>query len=143
MQSIEDMLADVREKQLATSELDAPSLRACIEACLECQAVCSLCADACLHEQKVAELRRCIGLNLDCAELCASTGRLLSRSEPGDLTALRALLEACASICSSCAVECRKHADAHHHCGVCAAACEECARACQNVLETLFEGPSA
>jgi hypothetical protein len=143
MQSIEDMLADVREKQLDPSELDTDALKVCIEACLQCQTVCSFCADACLHEQKVAELRRCIRLNLDCADLCATTVRLLSHAEPGDLTSLRALLEACASICSSCASECRKHADAHHHCGVCAAACEECARACQNVLETLFEGPSA
>lgn len=142
MQSIEEMIASVRQ-QVEPDELDAPSLLHCIERCLECHTVCSMCADACLAEENVAKLRRCIRLDLDCADVCATAARVLSRSGPGDLAALRSVLEACASACSACAAECHKHADAHRHCGICAAACEACARACQDVLETLFEGPSA
>lgn len=142
MDSISEMIGGVRQ-QVEPSELDAPSLQQVIEHCLECQTVCSMCADACTSHDDVAALRRCIRLNLDCADLCATAVRLLSRSGTTDLTAMRALLESCASICSSCAVECRKHAAEHEHCGICAETCERGARACQNALETLFEGPSA
>jgi hypothetical protein len=37
------------------------------------------CADACLGEQDVQMLVCCIRLNLDCADVCATTGRLLAR----------------------------------------------------------------
>ncbi len=142
MQSIGEMIASVRP-QMQPEELDAPSLLQFIERCLECHTVCSMCADACLAEENVAKLRRCIRLNLDCADVCAAAARVLSRSGAGDITAVHALLEACAGACLASAAECHKHADAHGHCGVCAAACEDCARACRDVLETLFEGPSA
>jgi hypothetical protein len=143
MESIEEMIASVRPLA-EPSELDTPTLQRAIQACLECLAVCSTCADACAGDDNVVELRRCIRLNLDCADVCGATARILSRrGQAADLSALRALLEACASSCSSCAAECHKHADDHAHCGVCAAACQTCARACQDVLETLFEGPSA
>jgi hypothetical protein len=44
-----------------------------------------VCADACLGEEKVEMLRRCIRLNLDCADVCNATGRMLSRQQEPDL----------------------------------------------------------
>ena len=49
-----------------------------IEECLDCAQTCTSCADACLGEAHVAELRQCIRLNLDCADLCAATAAIAS-----------------------------------------------------------------
>src|SRR5690606_22073378 len=51
----------------------------CIEACFQCAQVCSICADACLAEPNVADMRRCIGMNLNCATICHATGTVLTR----------------------------------------------------------------
>jgi uncharacterized membrane protein len=142
MQYVEEMLTSVTRQVLPT-EIDAPSLRQAIAACLECQVICQMSADACANEADGTQLTRCLRLSLDCADLCVAVVRLLSRSGNTDVTALRALLEACASSCSACALECRKHAEQYEHCEICAQACEACARACQAELETRLEGPSA
>lgn len=47
-----------------------------IEEMLNCGQVCTSCADACLAEERVAQLRQCIRLNLDCADLCVTTAQL-------------------------------------------------------------------
>ena len=60
--------------------IDTQKLAECIEACFECAQTCTACADACLAEDMVAELTQCIRLNLDCADLCETTGRVLSLS---------------------------------------------------------------
>jgi hypothetical protein len=59
--------------------IDRAKLEACIAACFECAQVCTACADACLSEDMVAELTKCIRTNLDCADICETTGRVLSR----------------------------------------------------------------
>lgn len=55
---------------------------------------CTSCADACLAEDAVADLRNCIRLNLDCADICTATGHLLSRRTGQNLTTVKAVLEA-------------------------------------------------
>jgi len=71
------------KQMLATTpsafEFDAAALAECIAACVDCAQACTACADACLGEDMVAELRKCIHLDLDCADMCATTGRVLSR----------------------------------------------------------------
>ncbi len=54
--------------------VDQEKLRACIEACFECAQACTACADACLSEDRVAELTKCIRTDLDCADICETTG---------------------------------------------------------------------
>lgn len=44
--------------------------QSCIEACLNCIALCNLCAVACLNEKEVAHLKKCIQLNLECVAIC-------------------------------------------------------------------------
>src|SRR5690554_6852437 len=86
----------------------------------ECTLVCTTCADACLEEPDPSSLRRCIRTNLDCADVCAATDRLLSRPGPQDHESLRSQLEACRVLCRACAEECDKHAGKHEHCRICA-----------------------
>src|SRR5687768_3667979 len=52
-------------------------LAECIESCFDCAQTCTACADACMAEKNFQELMRCIRLNLHCADLCATTGRIL------------------------------------------------------------------
>lgn len=111
-------------------------LRACIEACGECAQACTLCADACLGEESVADLVTCVRLDLDCADLCETTQRVLSR-RTGNEETIRALLEACAQICRRCGEECERHAEHHEHCRVCAEACRRCETACRELLAVL------
>ncbi|HCF57854.1 MAG TPA: four-helix bundle copper-binding protein [Myxococcales bacterium] len=115
-------------------------ITACIEACFECEQVCVGCADACLAEQRVAELRECIRYNLDCADLCAATGRLIARQARPDPSLWRTTLEACAQACRSCAAECAKHQDRHEHCRVCREVCERCEQACTRALQAMPTG---
>jgi hypothetical protein len=107
-----------------------------IEACFACGHACTLCADACLGEEAVADLAKCIRLNLDCADVCATTGRVLSRQLAIDIGLARALVEACATACRACAEECDRHAQEMNmeHCRVCAEACRTCERACDDLL---------
>jgi hypothetical protein len=41
--------------------------------------VCPACGDACLSEDTVAELTKCIRTNADCADVCDATGWEMSR----------------------------------------------------------------
>jgi hypothetical protein len=110
-------------------------LAACIEACFDCDEVCTACADACLGEDDVADLRRCITTNLSCADACAATGRILSRQFEHDAALSLAVLEACRQACRQCAEECERHAHRHEHCRVCAEVCRRCEQACDVVLD--------
>jgi uncharacterized membrane protein len=110
---------------------------ALVQAAAECMLTCTTCADACLEEESVAEQRRCIRLNLDCADICAVTARLIARPGAQDQALLRAQLEACAAACRACAAECEEHADHMEHCRVCAEACRACADACDRMKGAL------
>src|SRR5436190_24022687 len=81
--------------------IDRAALARCIEACLECSQACTACADACLSEPAVADLATCIRSNLDCADICDTTGRVLSRHTGYDANLTRAVLQACAQACRS------------------------------------------
>jgi hypothetical protein len=63
-----------------------------VAACIECAQACTACADACFSEQNVADLTKCTRSNLDCADICDVTGRLLSRHTGYDSNITRAQL---------------------------------------------------
>jgi hypothetical protein len=117
--------------------VDREKLLACIEACVECAQACTACADACLSEDMVADLTTCIRTNADCADVCAATGRVLSRHTGYDANLTRAVLEACAAACKACGDECASHASMHEHCRVCAEACRRCEQACRELIASL------
>jgi hypothetical protein len=117
--------------------IDRDALVACIDACYECAQVCTACADACLSEEMVAELTKCIRTDLDCADICATTGSVLSRHTSYDANLSRAVLQACQTACGSCAAECEDHADMHEHCRISAGTCRRCEQACADLLASL------
>jgi hypothetical protein len=85
----------------------------------------------------VAELTKCIRTNLDCADICATTGAVLSRHTGYDANITRTILEACRVACGSCATECERHAGMHEHCRLCGEACRLCEAACADLLAAL------
>lgn len=99
-----------------------------IEKLCDCQAACKYCFNACLEEENVAMMTRCIKLDVECAEICGLA--LSSVAYEGGFTT--EILRICAASCRTCAEECRKH-DVEH-CIECAKACEECAKACEQKL---------
>lgn len=115
-------------------DLDPDALARCIGACQDCAQTCTACADACLAEESVADLRRCIRLDLDCADVAEALARSLSRQTAYDPTLTKALLEACITACWVCAEECWTHAEHHAHCRLCAEACEACRASCEALL---------
>src|SRR5919106_2462718 len=54
----------------------------------------------------IGELRRCIRLNLDCADVCSMTASVLSRQLEPELGLIRSVLQACAEACRVCGGEC-------------------------------------
>src|SRR5919106_3617624 len=86
--------------------LDRDALLRCIDECFDCAATCTSCADACLGEDDVRELVRCVRLNLDCADACDAAGRILTRQTAPDVGVLRAVTQACAAACRACGEEC-------------------------------------
>ncbi|SNS34913.1 protein of unknown function [Geodermatophilus pulveris] len=117
--------------------IDKQQLAECIDACFECAQACTACADACLSEEMVAELGKCIRTDLDCADVCEATGRVLSRHTGYDATLTRSVLEACAAACKACGDECERHAGMHEHCRICAEACRRCETACRELIASL------
>ncbi|WP_298455394.1 four-helix bundle copper-binding protein [uncultured Cellulomonas sp.] len=117
--------------------LDRELLARAIDALITCSQACTACADACLSEEMVADLRTCIRTNLDCADSCGATARILSRHTGYDADLTRAHLEACIAACRACGDQCEQHAGMHEHCRVCAEACRSCEEACGELLTSI------
>lgn len=108
-----------------------------IDELIRCSQTCTACADACLSEPDVVDLITCIRRNLDCADVCDATARLLTRQSGEDLATARAMLQTCVVACRTCQEVCRRHADHHEHCRVCADACDRCRQVCEQLLISL------
>lgn len=121
-----------------TFNVDGDLLARTIDALVECANTCSQCADACLSEEGLSpELAKCIRLNLDCADVCTATSRVVSRQTEYDANVTRPLLEACAATCKSCGDECEGHSGHMDHCRVCAESCRRCEQACRELLDAM------
>jgi hypothetical protein len=106
-----------------------------INALVACAATCTSCADACLGEPEHLEhLRRCIRLDLDCADICAVTARLVIRQTETPHEVVHAQLHACILACQACSEECETHAGMHEHCRICAETCRHCQERCNLLL---------
>ncbi|MGV3540933.1 MAG: four-helix bundle copper-binding protein [Rufibacter sp.] len=102
-------------------------IRPVLDALQECIIACEHCASACLQEDHVQMMARCIATDRDCADICRLTAAFLARgSEHG-----KHLLKECIEICQKCADECAKHD--HDHCQECAQACYRCVEACRTL----------
>lgn len=98
-----------------------------------CSLMCTSCADACLAEDM--DMRQCIRLTLDCADVCAMTAREAVRLTAYDADMRRRSLELCIAACEACAAECQRHE--HEHCKLCATMCRECAEDCRRALASI------
>ncbi|QGG94168.1 four-helix bundle copper-binding protein [Actinomarinicola tropica] len=125
---------DMLETYPRSFNVDADTLASAIDALIECGSTCTQCADACLSEDDVAAMAKCIRLNLDCADICATTSRVLGRQTEYDANVTRSLLEACVAACKSCGDECQSHSEHMRHCAICAESCRRCESACQELL---------
>lgn len=54
----------------------------CLNACNACAVACNHCAVSCLQERSVDEMRKCIELDMDCAQICAFATAAMSRGKP-------------------------------------------------------------
>jgi hypothetical protein len=109
-----------------------------------CAAACTLCADACLAESgHVEALRHCITTDLDCADVCATTARLLARQTEAPNDLIHAQLHACVLACQICFDECSMHSTAHAHCKLCAEACRHCQERCNFLLGEISSSGTA
>lgn len=133
MKQLESML----DSHPAPAHSDGDIARACVEACFECAAICTSCADACLAEDDVKHMVMCIRLNLDCADVCNLTGTLFARPSARDAQALALQLETCAAMCRACGDECARHGSMMEHCRICAESCRRCADACDRMRAAL------
>jgi Domain of Unknown Function (DUF326) len=121
-------------------KVDRDVLVRCIEACHDCEQVCTQCADDDLSEQgKQEQLVKCIRLNLDCADICLTTSRVVSRQTEYDANVTRRILQACAQACKSCGDECEHHAQEGmgERFRVCAEQCRRCEQACDELLRAI------
>jgi hypothetical protein len=117
--------------------IDTDLYAATVSELSQCDLTCSVCADACLSESHVQMLARCIELNLNCAESCATTARTIARFGFQQPSVTRAHLEACREACRACADECERHQDMEH-CRRCAAMCRSCEQTCTTMLESMM-----
>ena len=97
----------------------------CIDACNACADTCDYCSTACLAEDDVKMMARCIALDIDCAQICRLAAACMARGS--EFAA--AVCGQCAQICQACGDECAKHQT--EHCQQCAQACRRCADACR------------
>jgi len=130
-------VATMLEQYPAEITVDQGLLARAIEAALACSQTCTACADACLAEQDVQRMTRCIRDNLDCADVCATTVRVLSRHTGYDANLTRAQLEACVQACRTCGDSCQEHAEHMAHCATCAESCRGCEDACRQLLAAI------
>ncbi len=99
-----------------------------MQALAECIEACGICASSCLNESDVEKMRDCIATDLDCADVCSTTLKVVSRNS----SQADALIKACIEICKRCEEECNKHD--MDHCQKCADACRSCKQECESYL---------
>lgn len=95
---------------------------------INCALTCEECETACLNEDNITMMARCIELDRDCADICLQAARLVQRESE----IVEDYLLVCGKMCRMCAEECRKHNN--EHCKRCADVCEACAEACENIV---------
>ncbi len=101
--------------------------KSCIDACLQCAAVCHHCASMDLQEDDPEMMSHCAQLNMDCAAVCIAAAQLMSIGSKSS----KKICQLCAEICKQCMNECVKHDN--EHCIECAQTCQTCIEECENI----------
>jgi hypothetical protein len=127
--SIKEMIREHPDVQGDFNE----ALAQAVKHAMYCAAICNACADADSAEDM--DMRRCVRLCSDCADVCTATYRVATRRTDHNVEVIRSMLETCILACEICAAECDKHD--HAHCQRCAKMCRECADDCKAALVSL------
>ncbi|MBP1152414.1 MULTISPECIES: four-helix bundle copper-binding protein [Methylocaldum] len=133
MNAIQEMLKAHPHPAVMGRGVDMGLLSQTASELFDCAQACTACADACVGEDQVQNLKRCIRMCMDCADICEATGRLVSRETESDMRMMRSQLQACATACGICAEECERHASRHEHCRICGESCRRCEQACNKL----------
>ena len=91
----------------------------------QCAEQCNNCYKECESEPNNEKLQRCMMLDLDCADICTLTAKVLERESENR----EEFLKLCSNICEKTAEECEKHSHMEH-CRKCAEVCRKCAAMC-------------
>jgi hypothetical protein len=123
----------------AEINLNRARLAGVIDAVTACAQACTACADACLSEsaQMLPHLVKCIRDNPDCADVCDTTARVLSRHTAYDANLTAAQVHAAIQAVRTCGTSCGEHAEMHEHCRICAEACRNAEQALTGLLGAL------
>src|ERR1700733_10515936 len=117
---------DILDASPSGVPLGVPEVATAIDACLNCFQTCTSCADADLAEDDIAEMRTCIALCLNCADVSQLTGRVLSRPARSERFVGYCLLQACVRTCTSSYEHCVVHAEHHRPSAICEKVCRAC-----------------
>ncbi|KEO75293.1 ferredoxin [Anditalea andensis] len=99
----------------------------CIAACNDCAFYCDLAATACLKQLDMANMARCIELDMYCAEICRAAVSFMIKEDEFSTE----ICKICAEICENCAQECDNYLSIPFQ--ECAAACRKCATTCRQM----------
>jgi len=103
----------------------------CIEACEACASACLSAVPHCLEKGGDHAEPAHIGLLLDCADICQTSARFMTRGS--DLHA--EVCGVCSFVCKECEEDCEEFED-DPVMVECAAACRECAEACRRMADS-------
>ena len=123
----------------AEININKTQLASAIEALTACAQACTACADACMSEKTamLPTLMKCVRDNLDCADVCDTTARVLSRHTGYDANLSRQQVLAAIQATKTCGDTCSEHAQMHEHCRICADACRTAEQALTSLLPLL------
>lgn len=130
-------IAKILQSHPKPQGVDPERLHEILASVSECALSCLACADACLAEETVDQLRSCISTDQACASVCNALSHLLLQQTAPDKAILKAAAQACESACRRCAKACEMHAQMHAHCAHCAQICRECEAHCRELAGAL------
>lgn len=103
-------------------------VEACLDNCQDCERVCLSTIHHCLEQGgKHAEPNH-IGLMIDCADICGTSARFMSRSSHLHVR----VCGICADVCEACADDCERLGD-DAMMRECAEICRRCAESCRQM----------
>lgn len=116
--------------------LEAAVIESCARACYDCARAVTEYADACLQSENVMDELGQLQQDLDLADLCGATARLLTNEHP-DLAAIRRRLEITVSAMRVFAEKYRTRTEDPVNGKRCAEACTRCWQTCNDLLGQL------
>jgi hypothetical protein len=128
------MTTDTRKMMESVGGTASAELTAAIDALEDCEKASNACAMAMVQGGGMAaEVHRA----LDCADVCDSTERVLSRTQAPDPKVVSAVVGAAIVACDASAAACGAHAAHHDHCRLHSGSAKACADALRALQGTL------